>query len=321
MSASHAQGESVILHLRNGDRLAGEIVSENTNQVVLATSWIKELPVPVAAILRREPLTNAAPVLAVEQQTVTPAKTNVVAAAKPVPPPVAPASPPKPPTPKHWKVNLNVGTDTQFGAHDRQLYTGRLKLTYELPYKSDPKKFFRSILDYAVDYGKTDGVKSADRMYGTVKTDFDIGPHLFVYNLGGAGYDDIRKINLEYEEGPGVGYHLFTKPKFVMNVEGGINYQAQHRSSSDNVENFYYRLAEDITWKITSRLTLVEKAELFPQVEDPDKYRARFDATLSFALWENISFNLSVLDLYDTNPAQGVDNNEVQVRSMLGVTF
>ncbi len=321
MSASLARAESVILHLRNGDRLAGDIVSENTNQVVLATSWIKELPVPVSAILRREPATNAAPGLAVEQQTVTPAKTNVVAAAKPVPPPAAPASPPKPPTPKRWKVNLTVGTDTQFGAQDRQLYTGRVKLTYEQPYKSDPKKFFRNILDYAVDYGKADGVKSADRMYGSVKTDFDVGSHLFVYNLGGVGYDDIRKINLEYEEGPGVGYHLFTKPKFVMNVEGGINYQAQHRSSSDNVENFYYRLAEDITWKITSRLTLVEKAELFPQVEDPDKYRARFDATLSFALWQNITFNLSVLDLYDTNPAQGVDNNEVQVRSMLGVTF
>ena len=46
--------ETVVLYLKNGDRLAGTIVAEDTNRVVLTTSWIKELRVPVAAIERRE---------------------------------------------------------------------------------------------------------------------------------------------------------------------------------------------------------------------------------------------------------------------------
>jgi hypothetical protein len=56
-------------------------------------------------------------------------------------------------------------------------------------------------------------------------------------------------------------------------------------------------------------------------VENPGEFRARLDSTLSFGLWQKLSLNFSVLDLYDTNPAQGVDNNEVQIRSSLGITF
>jgi putative salt-induced outer membrane protein YdiY len=317
------RAETVVLHLRNGDHLTGSVLSEDTNQVVLATSWAKELRVPQTAIARREAVTNAAsPASVATVKTAT--ATNVTETAKPAPATVAAAPPAKATAakkPKRWKGNLTLGTDAQFGARDRQLYYGRLKVTYEQPYKSDPKKFFRNVFDYSVDYGKTDGVKSADRMYGSVKTDFDVGKRVYLYNLAGAGYDDIRKIDLEYEAGPGAGYHLFTRPNFVMNVESGANYQAQQRSDSPNVETFYFRLAEDLTWKINPRMTLAEKAEFFPRVERLEEFRARLDASLSLAVWQSLALKLSVLDLYDTNPAHGVNRNEVQVRSSLEITF
>jgi len=319
LGAQFARAENVVLHLRNGDRIAGTIIAEDTNRVVLATSWIKELPVPLSAIQRRESVTNAVTPAVVAKAK--PAAINVVAVAKAAPPAAATKPASKPPKPKRWKANLTLGTDVQFGAHDRELYTGRLKVTYERPYKSDLKKFFRSLFDYAVDYGETDDVKSADRMFGSVKIDFDVGRRVFVYNLAGVGYDDVRMINLEYEVGPGVGYHLFTRPKFIMNLEGGVNYQAQERSGSPDVENFYFRLAEDLTWKLLPRVTFVEKAEFFPRVENLGEFRVRLDSTLSFAVWQNLTLNLSLLDLYDTDPAKGAERNEVQIRSTLGINF
>src|SRR5947208_10801232 len=50
----YCQGQTIILHLRNGDRLAGTIVSEDTNRVILTTTWIKELAVPLSEIASRE---------------------------------------------------------------------------------------------------------------------------------------------------------------------------------------------------------------------------------------------------------------------------
>jgi hypothetical protein len=172
-----------------------------------------------------------------------------------------------------------------------------------------------------VDYGTTDGLVSANRMEGSVKTDFDIGQRLFVYNLGGAGYDEIRKISLHYEDGPGVGYHLFTLPKFVANVEAGANYQVQDRTGSPDVENFYLRLAEDVTWKISPRVTFSEKFEYTPLATDVNRFRARFESSLTVGIWKNLGVKLTALDLYDTNPAAGVDNNELLLRSAFDVTF
>jgi hypothetical protein len=350
--------ETVILHLKNGDSVRGFVVSTNTNQIVLSNSWTKELIVPLAEITRREPVvvtnvpsvtppsapavaatappaTNApvaatppstnAPVAAKPQTTTT----NAPAVAKPTPPPAVaaattPAPAPKPVKPKvkHWKANAQVGFDLAYGARDRQNYFGLVKLTYERPYESNPKKFFRNIFETRMDYGKTEDVRSANKLDTSNKTDADIGNNkLFVYNLVRIGYDEIRKIDIYYEAGPGLGYHLFTTTNFVMNTELGLTYQAQQREApSDDTENVYFRLAEDFTWKVSKTVTLTEKLEVFPQVDLSD-FRARFESTLSFPLWKALSFNITVLDLYDSKPAQNVDNNELQIRSSLGITF
>jgi hypothetical protein len=355
------QAESIILHLKNGDRIAGTIVSEDTNRVLITTPWIKELAVPPAQIERREKVVAATP-----PATNAPAATNVVAQTKASPPgqpaitnlipsaapgtPVAvmPVVQPKPqtPKPKHWKGELKIGADFLFGAKDQQIYYGRFKLVYERPYDSNPKQFFRNIFDYGMDYGWTEtpgstnsdrSLLSANRMDGNDKTDFDIGRRkIFVYNLAGAGYDQIRKIDLHYEEGPGVGYHLFTLTNFVMNTEAGFNYQVQNRSSTrtltngalqnfnTTVEKFYYRLAEDLTWKFNKRFTLSEKLEFCPQAEDVQQFRARFESTISYGIWQNVALNLSLLDMYDTQPTKSVPTipkNDLQVRSSIGITF
>jgi hypothetical protein len=107
-----------------------------------------------------------------------------------------------------------------------------------------------------------------------------------------------------------------------MNVEAGFNYQAQYRASTNlAVEKFYYRLAEDITWKFNKRFTFTEKLEFCPQVEDVQQFRARFESTISYGIWQNVALNLSLLDLYDTQPAAGVPRNDLQFRSSIGLTF
>jgi hypothetical protein len=305
---------NVVLHLKNGDRLLGKIISEDSTNVVITTTWIKELSIPLSAVDRREP----APAESVATIP-PPAATNVVVTAPPVKPP--PAKPVTAVAPKNWKANFEVGANLLFGAVDRELYWGKLNFTYAQPYKSDPKKFFRSILDYNVDYGESDGVKSTDRMGGSVKTDFDVGKRLYLYNLGGMGYDNIRKIDLQYQVGPGVGYHLFTMPKFAMNTEVGLNYQAQERDDADDTRSIYGRLAEDVTWRIFEKVTFTEKFEFFPNLEESGEWRARLEATLSFPLVKNFTLNFQVIDIYDTDPARGVDKNELQFRSSIGVSF
>ncbi|HWI58656.1 MAG TPA: DUF481 domain-containing protein, partial [Bacillota bacterium] len=269
-------------------------------------------------------VSNAVPVLAA-QPAPSATATNKNGALAPNPnAPVAVTTVPSTPSPaaahKHWKAELRLGADFLRGAKDQDTYYGRAKLTYERPYTSNPKEYFRSVLDYTLDYGRTEGVLSANRMYASDKTDLDIGKRWYLYNLAGIGYDEIRKIDIGFEVGPGLGYHLITASNLVMNVEAGLDYQAQYRSDNTRTKTYYPRLAEDVTWRLQKRLTLTEKLEYFPPV-DSGGFRVRFESTLSFGFWEHLSLNLTALDLYDSEPASDVPNNDIQLRSSLGITF
>jgi putative salt-induced outer membrane protein YdiY len=300
MAAMRTSGQEVTLHLRNGDRITGFVVSETTNHVVLTNTWTAAISIPQNTIVRREAVKPAAL-----------AATNAI----PKMPPVAatPTPPPKPGMLLSGEVQL--GADLGFSEKNHQIYTGRAKVS--LIYHR-----LRNLFDYSFSYGRTEGVVSANRMDGSAKTDYDLTSRFYTYNLMGSGYDQIRKIDSRFEIGPGLGYHLIKLTNFVFKTEAGVNYQAQYFTDDTQNESFFYRFAEDAAWKLNSRLTLDEKFEFFPQVEDfLGRYRFRFETNLRYALLNNLFFTLTVLDQYDTEPPAGVGPNDLQVRSTIGMKF
>src|SRR5688500_20231821 len=84
---ARAFGQVVIIHLKNGDRISGTILSETPSAVRLTNSFLGAFEVPIAEISKREAqpalvsatVTNA-PVVAAVTITV-PAKTKVVVTA------------------------------------------------------------------------------------------------------------------------------------------------------------------------------------------------------------------------------------------------
>jgi hypothetical protein len=309
-----ARAQNVVLHLKNGDKLTGFVVSEYTNRLVLSNSWVKEISVPLAEISQREIILTG---------TNHFGGTNVLAKIKAQPVPTAP-----PQLFKHWKGEAEVGLDLIYSTSDQRTYRGRFKLAYEQPYASNPKNFFRNSLSYDLSYGKTTqnagGNKttttSSDRMGGSDKTTADFDRHWYAYNLAGIGFDRVRNIDLAVEEGPGLGYHVLQLTNLTANVEGGFNYQLQNNTDDTHMRDFFYRVAEDFIWKLSSRTSLSEKAEFFPRFNFGE-YRLRAEATLSYNVWRYVYWNLTARDSYDTTPAAKVEGNELEVHSSLGVKF
>ncbi len=306
--------QTVILHLKGGDQVSGVIVSESTNQVVLSNAWAGTLSIPLTEIAKREPTTtatNAAPPAPV----LSPNKPSpAVAAVKPTA---------KAPQKSHgtWHGQVNVGMDAIFGTTDQQSYSGDGQLTYILPYKSNPKKFFRNTVQANGEYQRTDGEESANRAYGSNKSDFDIWNKYYAYALEGVGYDEVQKIDLKYQFGPGAGMHVLQLTNFALDGEAGLSYEVQHRSNAPNLETFYLRLAENFTWKLGKNLKLTEELQFYPDLENLGQYRNDFTSTLSYGFWEHFSWNLTVIDRYDTELSPGVEPNQFELRSSLGFNF
>jgi putative salt-induced outer membrane protein YdiY len=297
-----ASAQQSIIHLRNGDRITGVIISESTNTMVLSNALSHSIVIPQKSIQRRESVT--APPLV---------NTGIAVAVAPAPAP-APATNAARKASLVWGGEIQLGADLGFSEKNRQLYTGRAKvnLTYD---------GLRNLFDYSFSYGRNDGIVSANRMDGSIKSDYDLTRRLYVYNLAGAGYDEIRRIDLRYESGPGLGYHFVRRTNFIFKTEAGVNYQAQYLADETETEKFFFRFAEEASWKITPKLSFDEKFEFFPQVEDFSLYRFRFESNLRYALLNNLFFTVTVIDQFDSNPAEGIGPNDLQVRSTIGVKF
>src|ERR1043166_543062 len=147
--------QTVLLELKTGDRINGQIISETTNRLVLSNAWAKEMVIPLTEVLKRTPvpaLGNAsnAPLaltnVAAAKGTNAAAKTNVVALAKAV---AATNSFFTSPLLKNWHGDLLVGTDLTFSERNRQVYNAKAKLTYA-------KDRFKSVFDYDATYGRSE---------------------------------------------------------------------------------------------------------------------------------------------------------------------
>src|SRR5436190_15345235 len=109
--------------------------------------------------------------------------------------------------------------------------------------------------------------------------------------------------------------------QLAFHPETDMNYQAQYLEDNLKKEIVYLRLGEDATWKINAKLSLDEKFEFFPSTEKLADYRMRFESNLRYAIVNNLSFIVTVLDTYETQTARDVPQNDLQVRSSIGVKF
>lgn len=324
-------GEKVALTLKNGDRLSGELTSENDTKVVLKTPLLGTLRIPKSDITKRETILPPAPTAGLEKQASKP----------PSPAPISPAPVPTPavtvgkpvltnstpiltswvpawgqPFLTNWHGNIQLGLDLGFGTSDRQTF-------YFNGSASHSWNRLRNFADIHSAYGFVNQVQSANRVDGSLKTETDLGQgrRIYAYNQGGASADVIRQLNMEFHEGIGMGYKVLQRPKMTVNTEAGLQYQSFDYRLAPDRSFVSLRLGENLSWNLLDKLTLNQRLAVTPNVADFSEYHVRFDIGLSYPLFKRVTLNVNFIEEYESKPPRGVDHNDLQVQSTLGVSF
>ncbi len=313
LAGAGAWAQDTSLELKGGDRITGRILSETPERIVLSNAWSREWVIPIAEISKRTTLTGTNALL----------KTNLGAATKPFATTNLLFTSP---LMRHWHGDIQLGADLTFSERNRQVYNARAKLSYT-------RAPLKSVFDYDATYGRSEVEENvngrkvthqrtdANRMNGSWKLDFDLSRRWYLYNIAGVGYDELRKVDLRYEVGPGLGYRLVLASNFLANAEAGANYQQEERADDTELSRFYGRAAQNCAWRITPRLTWDEKVEYLPSIEDVELYKIRFETNLRYALLQNLFLNIALIDIYDSQPPDGVTQNDLQLRSSIGLKF
>lgn len=337
-----AMAEPMVVFLKNGDRLTGEITSQNDRRVVLKTAITGRITIPrdqVDKIMTAAAVAAAAATPPTNAPTPTAIVATPAAPAAPAPKPTASAPPAAPATAASITTNApalseswipgwlsgawtNWHGNVQFGANMGMGTTDRYSIFANA---SASKKWGRttSLVNYNINYGVVNDVANANRMAGGTKVDVELNQdrRLYTYGQGGAGYDRIRQISLEYIVGAGMGYRFINRPRLVLAGELGSQYQVFNYFSTADRENVAARLAENITTKIGKDVSITQTLGFTPGIQELSDYQIRFGFTLSLPLFKPLTLNLNVINEYDSQPAPGVSNNDLQLSTTIGVNF
>jgi hypothetical protein len=338
--------DPVTLHLRNGDRLTGEILREDARRLILRSPVTGRITVPIDQIERRSALqatnaavTQAAPPAPTPTPAAPVAPATAATAPAAVPAATAPGVAPKPvvstnvPPGKpsgigawipgwiaafstNWHGNVGLGMNLGFGTTDRQTFFVNANATHQWDRVANA-------VNYSAAYGLVNEVESANRMDGTLKTDVfvDRTRHLYLYNLGLGGYDLIRHINLRLEEGIGVGYKVYDRNRLVVNAELGGQVQYFDYGLQADRTLWSVRVSESLNWKPSTKLTVTQRLQYMPNVSDPSDYRIRLDLIAAYPLYKRLTVSFNVVNEYENRPPRTADNNDLQITTNINVTF
>ena len=305
-----------IFVLKNGDRITATVQSQSETNMVVLTPFGGTLSLPL------DQITSQAPAPSPEEAEAEAAKAAEEAKAKAAEAADAEVEEAKkiPDTFlgkffSNLTGEVQLGLDAGYGASDYMNYYGRVKASHGV-------ERWKSLWDAKLTYGKNKGVVSADKLDTSYRLEFDaIQDKLFLYGEPTGGYDTIRNIDYYYTIGGGLGYHILKKDNVVFDASAGLSHQSYHYAREGTRNGLYVDLGESLTWEIVKDLKFLEKLTYSPKANDWNVYRITFETGLSWGFYKNMTFNFTLIEKYDSRPAAGVDHNDLQLVSSIGLKF
>ena len=226
---------------------------------------------------------------------------------------------------RNWSGNLSAALSLQSGnTHQVNLTT-----TAELARRTPSTTL---LLDYLGNYGKSDGVQSANNNRFNSTWDIRIGRDWFFRPLQFEYYQDsLANIDYRLTDGVGGGYYIFDRTGLEWTVSAGPSYQYTKFSTveagqSDTSTTPAGLLESKFKQDITSRLTFIQAWQSIFTSQAAGQYTHHTVSTLEFEIKRHLDLDVSFIWDYLNHPqvkSNGTlpDKNDLYLTVGLGVRF
>lgn len=279
-----AQAREEVLILENGDRISGELVSEENGTIVFRSAVLGEIRVPAAgATIRQQSKDTDA-----DQSAVAASAARAMAATPFEGPQLdrtggdksAPEEAENP-----WKRRVDFGLTAQTGKKELANYSLRL----EAGRTTD-----RGQLNFAVNhrYGKADGALFADATDASALITRNVSEELFWRGQTRYETDNVLGVEHSAEQSVGLGYTLFDSERLKLDVGGGA--AVRHREAYGDAARWdgLFDAFGKFRYAVNERLSLSQDFWMTTAPTRSDDFRLRANTALVNQLTEML--NLSI---------------------------
>ena len=307
-----SSASAVELHLRNGDRITGELIERKDGQIVFNSPLLGIIKVPetlgVLVDASETPVESLAGIPPTKSMLPTPPTSS------------APSAVSEKPKKTPWRGKIEFGFLQQTGRSD----TLQASLRADAERTTGPDNYrFEGRALYATQYQQT----SSDRYDGLFRFRHELSQRIFGQAQTSYTKDRVKLIEHNVEQNFGIGYKFIQRPRHEASIGGGLTLQYRNAQGIETGTNYLGEIFQDYSYKLSGRITITQDANLTyspetrgrvtstPQGDIPiddsaTNYRLRFNSTLQGKVSERISLNLRFEYEFDNailNPKAKVD--------------
>jgi len=334
LAVTAASADTIIL--TNGDRISGEIVAIRDGKILVKTAYAGEVPVDhamLSGIVSEKDITvwldsgdritgkassgkgglvsvqTSGGAVDLEVAKITGINEEPGGAKSALQAEVDRLSSPT----KLWKGKLELGALFTDGNTERLGGNLSLRLTRETP---GDKLTARA----AVTYAEEDGEKTADEQFLSLREDVKLDPW-YVYALLSFERDEFEDIDLRGIFSPGAGRNIAKSDTFKADIEIGPSLTFNDYVSRDSEWAAELRLGFTAEWKVFENATISQDLQLFPSLTDTGEFRLISETAFEQPLGGSWFMKLSLIDRYNTDVADGIEENDLELRLALVYDF
>ena len=327
--------------LKNGDRLSGEIVSSDGKMVVIKSEFAGDVMVQWAAV---EGITSTQTLHVGLKDgqtivgTVTPSGSEVHVQTREAGPIVTTMDAillirsdkaqaaydaevdrlRHPRLTDYWGGFLDTGLSTTKGNSDTLSFVLSAKAVRAAP--SDKITVYGTSI-FAKNRSAGTSVTTAHAITGGIRGDLNLKPRLFAFGFTDFEFDQFQKLDLRNVLGGGLGFHVVKTPHTVFDLFGGGAYDQAFYSTGVNIRSAEIVVGEEFSYQISSRSTLSERFQFFPNLSHTGQYRTTLDSTVATKISNWLNWQASFGDRYVSDPIPGIKKNDLLLTTGLRMTF
>lgn len=176
--------------------------------------------------------------------------------------------------------------------------------------KTDRKRERDEIrLEARYDYGKADEVKNVENAYAVGDYDYVFSEDMYTNTKVEYLFDDIALIQYRIVAGPpNIGYFFIRNDTTRLSGELGVAWLWEE---VDGVSNDYPALRLKQRWDhdFSESVNIFELVEYTPEIGGEGRHLLRFELGLDSALNDHLAIRIHLVNRYDSEPAEGADDN------------
>jgi putative salt-induced outer membrane protein len=217
-----------------------------------------------------------------------------------------------------WSGSVDAGLSLARGNADTT--TSSLALNASRSTARDKTNVHAAML-YATDQTTGESRSTANATRGGVRYDIKITDRHFAFGSGDLEFDEFQQLDLRMVLGGGLGWHVKKTERFAFDLFGGGSFNREYFSTGLRRNSGEILIGQELSHKLSSRVSLKERAVIFHNLNETGEYRLNIDASALTKLNQWLGWHVTLSDRFLSNPVPGAKKNGLLLTTGIRLTF